>query len=96
MADPCTCHRDIEAKLLEKFKAAETKGEDHRVRLVGYGFTFSGGISIAMPIEYTARYPVKSTGGAKYRTKRQNMVFNFCPFCGVRVREAKVAIETPK
>lgn len=88
MADPCTCRKDIEAKLLEKFKAAEPAAGDHRAHLMGYGINFTtGGLSIAMPIEYEAQYLVKSTGVLKYKKHQQNMVFNFCPFCGIKIRE---------
>jgi hypothetical protein len=78
----CTCHKDIEAKLLEKFKEREPAARNHRATLLGYGVNFAtGGLSQAAQIEYDAVYPLKK-GGEKAKTTKGHMVFNYCPFCG--------------
>jgi hypothetical protein len=84
----CTCRKDLEAKLTERFKQQSPEANGHAVSLQGYGYTMSGN-SMAergyMPAEATAQYPVKKTGDFKAKTIRQNMFFSFCPFCGEKV-----------
>lgn len=80
----CICRKDIEAKLVERFKAQEPAARDHKVYLLGYGINFTTGKqSQAAPIEYTAKFPLKK-GGEREKTIKGNMVFNYCPFCGVK------------
>lgn len=83
-ATECPCRKDIEAKLLEQFKAAQPTARNHRASILGYGVNFTtGGLSQAAQIEYDAVYPLKK-GGEKAKTSRGHMVFNYCPFCGVK------------
>ena len=80
----CDCKKDIEAKLLERFVEQTPAAEGHKVKLQGYGLIFGAAASerAYMPIEATASHLLKK-GGMKSKTTKQNMFFNFCPFCGV-------------
>lgn len=84
----CTCREDLEKSLTERFSTHATEATGHSVSLQGYGFAIVGNSMITAPfMEYkaTAMYPVKKTGGTKEKTTRGNMMFSFCPFCGVKV-----------
>jgi hypothetical protein len=85
----CECRKEIEAKLLDQFKAQAPEATGHTVSLDGYGWNLNtGGESQATRYEAIAVYPLKK-GGAKSKTIRGNMVFNFCPFCGVARKTTK-------
>lgn len=83
----CTCRKDLEAKLNERFKALNQNASEHEVRLLGYGISISAENTLyevgLMPAEATAMYPIKN-GGVKKKTTRLNMPFRYCPFCGVK------------
>ncbi len=82
----CTCRKDIEAKLLERFKTNAPDATDHGVELAGYSFALMGNKMVSrptMPIRASAMHPLKK-GGAKLKKSEQSMFFNFCPFCGVK------------
>lgn len=82
----CECKQDIEKRLLERFKGQEPDAKDHGVELSGYTFVIIGNKMESrgyMPIHVTAEHPLKK-GGFKYKKQTQNMVFTYCPFCGVK------------
>lgn len=82
--DGCTCQKDLEAKLLERFKASEPTARNHSACVLGYGVNFAtGGISQAAQVEYDAVYPLKK-GGERHKVTKSHVVFNYCPFCGVK------------
>lgn len=82
-AAPCTCRKDIEKKLTERFISIAPEGKDHQVELKGYAIIFGDSLSTKgyMPMELTAIFPLKK-GGEKKKTEKQNMIFSYCPFCG--------------
>ena len=83
----CTCKADIEAKLLDAFKAEVPTAVDHSVELKGYLFAIEGNTMVIRPsttVERFAKVPAKS-GGTKSKRSTLNMVFSFCPFCGAKV-----------
>ncbi len=82
----CTCSADIATKLAERFKETQPEATDHRVRLEGYCFSVMGNSMVLRPyMQYkaTATHPLKK-GGAKEKTVTGNMIFSYCPFCGVK------------
>lgn len=84
----CDCQQRIEEKLLDRFKLSATDASDHCVELQGYALLFvdSGVISKpVMPYKTSAIYPLKK-GGTKQKTVTANMIFNYCPFCGVSLK----------
>jgi len=81
----CECKKDIEAKLLERFKQHTPEAKDHDVELKGYGVSISNldlKLCAFMPIEYIAKYPMKGGVLHKERKTKSTMHFNFFPFCG--------------
>ena len=81
----CSCRTDLEAKLLERFRASEPKATDHTVELKGYGIIISDkGLDLRayMPVEMVAKHTAKN-GNQRVRKTSQNMFFSYCPFCGV-------------
>lgn len=83
----CNCKSDIEARLLERFKGTAAEATDHGVVLQGYGLVIVENRMESrpyMPFKASARYPLKN-GGSKVKTSSQNMMFNYCPFCGKSV-----------
>jgi len=87
----CTCRKEITEKLLARFKEQSPEATGHTVSLSGYTLVF-GGNTLAekgyMPIAATASFPLKK-GGFKEKKKPQNMVFTYCPFCGVKYDQEK-------
>lgn len=84
----CTCKKDIEARLLDRFKASAPDATDHGVELQGYGLVVTDHALESrpyMPFKATANYPQKK-GGSKVKTTTQSMMFNYCPFCGKSVK----------
>lgn len=83
----CTCKTDIEAMLLDRFKAENPTALNHRVELKGYLFSIVGNTMVLKPsmaAECEAQMPAKG-GGTKAKRSKLNMVFSFCPFCGEKV-----------
>lgn len=83
----CNCKSDIEARLLERFKTTSPEATDHGVTLQGYALVIVDnrmGSRPYMPFKTTASYPLKK-GGSKVKVVSQNMMFNYCPFCGKSV-----------
>ena len=83
----CNCREEIEAKLQERFKATTPDATDHSVSLDGYGFGITKDNSFVtnglMPYRAEATHTLKS-GATKRKTVKGNMVFTYCPFCGVK------------
>lgn len=84
----CECKENIEAKLLERFKEQSPEATEHSLELQGYGIYMTADrleCKPYMPIEAQALYPLKK-GGTKLKKTKQNMVFNYCPFCGLKYK----------
>jgi len=81
----CTCRKDITEKLLERFKGQSPEAARHSLSLTGYTLVIGEQLEEKgyMVIEASADYPLKK-GGSKEKKIKQNMVFTFCPFCGVK------------
>jgi hypothetical protein len=80
----CDCKKSLETKLAERFKESAPEAKDHAVSLQGYALILGEKLEQkgCMPIHCTATYPLKK-GGTKEKTVKQNMIFTYCPFCGV-------------
>lgn len=84
----CNCRADIEAKLLERIKAAKPDGKEHSAHLQGYAYGVSGASMVErpyMPFETQVIVPTKKPGGAKLVKAKGNMHFSYCPFCGTKL-----------
>lgn len=82
----CDCKSDIEAKLLDRFQKATPEASAHGVTLQGYGLHFvnnTAELAGFMPYEAQADHP-KKDGGVRVKKLKGNMMFSFCPFCGVK------------
>lgn len=81
----CTCKTDIQEKLLARLKEQSPEATGHQTELKGYALLLGEKLQQkgCMTIEAVADFPLKK-GGLKSKKKTQNMIFNFCPFCGVR------------
>ncbi|TQL83106.1 hypothetical protein [Delftia sp. HK171] len=82
----CDCRRKTEERLLARFKEQAPQARKHQVRLGGYGFVMTGNVLETkpyMPINAEAEHLTKTTGLWKTKKTTQNLMFNFCPFCGV-------------
>ena len=85
-ARPCDCQKRLETALLECFQKSEPTARNHRAVILGYGINFTtGGMSQAAQVEYDALYPLKK-GGERYKATKGHIVFNHCPFCGVKLQ----------
>lgn len=85
----CNCKADIEAKLLERFKETTPTGTGHDAKLIGYAFGIVGNKMVLRPsttYETSSVQPLKN-GGTRLRKSRGIMVFSFCPYCGVSLKE---------
>lgn len=82
----CTCKTTVEAKLLERFKEQSPEASGHAVDLSGYALILDDEMAMSqkgcMPIVTRASFPLKK-GGAKEKKQTFNMIFTYCPFCGV-------------
>ncbi|UGQ44946.1 hypothetical protein [Massilia endophytica] len=78
----CNCKKDLEEKLLERFKEQSPEANGHCVSLQGYALIFGEKLEQkgCMTIASTASFPLKK-GGMKEKRQTQNMVFTYCPFC---------------
>lgn len=90
----CKCKSEIEAKLLERFQGMAAEAKNHEVELTGYTLCIEGNGIVSrgcMNISTTAEFQVKKTGIYKQKkSSAGNMVFTFCPFCGVRYKQEGV------
>lgn len=85
----CTCRTDIEAELTEIAKTEYPLAKNHRVDLMGYGFAIVANKLLSRPFmayEAIMDAPTK-VGGTKVRKIKGTMVFSFCPFCGVNLKQ---------
>lgn len=84
----CNCKSEIEAKLLESFKAGRPDAQGHKAVLEGYGFAVVDNVLTLrpfMPIKYGAGHASKKSGLERWRNEKGFMQFSFCPFCGTRI-----------
>lgn len=85
----CNCKSDIEARLLERFRSTEAQATGHTIELQGYALLLGGArmdVRGYMPVEASARHTTKS-GTVRVKKQKQNMLFSYCPFCGVPVKD---------
>lgn len=83
----CNCRKEIEAKLLERFKTKCPDASGYKVELQGYGFAIVDNALVMrpyMPYQLGAEFPLKK-GGSKWKKETGSFVFNFCPFCGEQI-----------
>lgn len=81
----CDCRKNIEEKLRSLFQKQSPAATGHSVSLLGYTMVLGDTLKEigCMSAEVTANFPLK-TGGSKVKQSRTNVVFTFCPFCGVK------------
>lgn len=84
----CGCKKDIEAKLLERFKAERPEGEGHSASMDGaYGLGMTNDNKVVQqgvaPVILEVMLPKKS-GGMAPKTIKMSMIWTFCPFCGTK------------
>lgn len=81
----CDCKESLEARLTERYKGAAPEASGHKVELQGYALIIGAALTQkgCMQMLCRATYPLKK-GGTKEKTEKQNMIFTFCPFCGVK------------
>lgn len=87
----CDCRKELEAKLLERFKTQTPGAKSHEAQLKGYSIALFGdawSLVGVMPIELIAEHPLKK-GGFRVKRETSNMIFTYCPFCGKKYNEAK-------
>lgn len=87
----CDCRQDIENRLLGKFKE-QKEGENHKVEMSGYAFIVNNDGSVTMKgcmqVEMTYLHTFKK-GNKRVKKLTQNMLFNYCPFCGEKYPQTK-------
>jgi hypothetical protein len=86
----CDCKKQIEAKLLEHFKASAPEAADHEIELEGYGLAVVDNTMTVRPFapyKAAALFPLKK-GGMKRNVKTGVMGFSFCPYCGEKLAGA--------
>lgn len=86
----CDCRSKTEERLLARFKEQAPEARNHQVSLGGYGFVLVENRLDSfpyMPINCEAEHLVKKTGVWKAKKTSQNMMFNFCPFCGEKLKK---------
>lgn len=81
----CDCKRSIEARLVVRAKEMHPEATGHEVKLTGYAFIFGKEVQFkgCMPFEFRAEFPLKK-GGLRLKKEKTSMMFNYCPFCGVK------------
>lgn len=87
----CNCKSDIEAKLVEQYRAKYPDAEGHSATLEGYGFVIRDNTTHQtpyMPIKFGAGHKAKKTGLERWKTGKGIMSFRFCPFCGEKLGAA--------
>lgn len=89
----CECKTELQVKLLERFKETEPEAQDHCAEIQGYAFIFGKTVTLklATPVHFTGKYLIKKTGLLKEKTTKQNLIFTYCPFCGIRYDEPEEA-----
>jgi hypothetical protein len=83
----CDCEKNLTEKFLTKFKADCPEAIDHEVILTGYAILFSGSVNGFMPVNQTAKFPLKKNGVMKEKKIKTNLLFTYCPFCGKKYKE---------
>ena len=81
----CECKTELEAKLVERFRAKNPDATGHRATLEGYGLAIVGDtmkLMPYMPIKFGAGHENKKTGLERWKNEKGTMTFRFCPFCG--------------
>lgn len=88
---PCNCRTDIEERLLTRIKERFPDSKDHQVELGGYTFILGETLSLkpAMPIIGSHVTTAKS-GKKTVKKIKENMIANFCPFCGQSLKKEDV------
>lgn len=82
----CECKKELESKLLARFKEQSPEAFNHDAALSGYGLALTGNTMKSrayMDVKQTANFPLKK-GGSKQKTVSLSMFFSYCPFCGVK------------
>ena len=85
----CTCKKDIESRLLDRFKEQSPEASEHTAYLQGYGIAIVENKMQqlgVMAIELSASFPMKGGTLRKRKKIKQTMFFNYCPFCGVSAK----------
>lgn len=88
MSESCNCKEELEAKLKERFETQHPEATEHTASLNPmYGYYIGEKENFYKPhadFSLTANFPLKK-GGFKEKTTKHKIVFNYCPFCGVKL-----------
>lgn len=90
----CDCKKTFTEKFLEKVKAEYPTSTDHKVEIENYAIVFSKNgncmsLKGFMPVVVQHKVIVKKTGLSKVKKEKTSLLFSYCPFCGVDLREPK-------
>ncbi|GGY03631.1 hypothetical protein [Paludibacterium paludis] len=84
----CDCKQIISDKLLERFKEQHPGSTDHRLDLGGYALVFGDTLESVPYLPVTTEHTVTAKTGRKMTKKDSfNMLANYCPFCGMKVKK---------
>lgn len=93
MSESCDCKEKLEAKLKERFEAQHPEATEHAASLSKmYGLFLKDNTFSYKPyseLTLTAKFPLKK-GGFKEKTIKSNIIFNYCPFCGIEIGDNKI------
>lgn len=89
----CECRKEIEARLLARFKEQNPSSANHKVRLTGYTMLFgSDHLEERAAGLFIANHDVTAkNGNVRNRRIEQSMLFNYCPFCGKSATKQEVS-----
>lgn len=88
----CDCKSTFTEKFLEQVKAKYPTSTGHSVEIENYAFVFNkqnNGMTLKgfMPVLIQHKIIVLKTGLSKVKKEKTSLLFSYCPFCGVDLRE---------
>lgn len=88
----CDCKSNFTERFLERAKELFPDSTDHSVELENYAFVFNkhdNGMTMKgfIPVVIEHKVIVKKTGLSKVKKEKTSLLFSFCPFCGIDLRE---------
>lgn len=88
----CNCKTTFTEKLLNRAKELFPDSTDHSVEIENYAFVFNkhdNGMTQKgfMPAVIEHKVIIKKTGLPKVKKEKTSLLFSYCPFCGVDLKE---------
>ena len=80
----CNCNSIVAEKVLGDFRLKTPNATEHSVILLNYALVFDNGFTekAFMMASQSAKFPTKK-GTYLCKTKRVNLIYSHCPFCGI-------------